>query len=170
MKQVEVAVEFEPASEEEQIKIVAVLAREIWHEHYEAIIGKEQVEYMVECFQSEKAIADQINSAGYEYYLLKSSEGYNGYFSYRKEEKELFLSKLYIAKRYRGRGYARKALELIEQTCRSNCLTKIRLTVNRNNENSIKTYERFGFDKAGTQVADIGGGFVMDDYIMEKTL
>jgi hypothetical protein len=42
--------------------------------------------------------------------------------------------------------------------------------VNRNNENSIKTYERFGFDKAGTQVADIGGGFVMDDYIMEKTI
>jgi ribosomal protein S18 acetylase RimI-like enzyme len=164
------AVTFEAVTEVEQIKLVAQLAKEIWHEHYEAIIGKEQVDYMVEHFQSEKAITEQIRQAGYEYYLLKSLGGINGYLSIHMEENALFLSKIYIAKRFRGRGSARKAIELLEEFCRRDGLSKIWLTVNRNNLSSINAYESLGFVKAGTQVADIGAGFVMDDYIMEKTL
>ncbi len=162
------AVSFEAVTSEEQTKKVAELAKEIWHEHYEAIIGTEQVNYMIGRFQSEAAITDQRKNTGYEYYLLKSLGGYNGYLSFHKEENALFLSKIYIAKRFRGRGYARKALELLEKICRRDGLSKIWLTVNRNNISSIKTYESLGFVKSGTQVADIGEGFVMDDYIMEK--
>ncbi|MDF2906231.1 MAG: GCAxxG family protein [Herbinix sp.] len=164
------AVSFEPVNEEEQIKQVAGLAEEIWHEHYEAIIGKEQVDYMIEHFQSENAITEQIHHSDYEYFLIKSLGGYNGYLSYRKEEDAMFLSKIYLAKRFRGRGNARKAIEMLEQICGQENLNKIWLTVNRNNENSIHTYEGLGFKIKGTQVADIGGGFVMDDYIMEKTV
>ncbi len=164
------AVSFEEVTSEEQIKKVAELANEIWHEHYEAIIGTEQVNYMIDHFQSGEVIAEQIKNAGYEYYLLRNLGGYNGYLSIRKEENALFLSKLYIAKRFRGRGYARKAMELLEEICRKYGLPKIWLTVNRNNVNSIKTYESLGFVKSGTQVADIGGGYVMDDYLMERPI
>ena len=37
---------------EHQIEIVESLAREIWTEHYVAIIGIEQVDYMLDRFQS----------------------------------------------------------------------------------------------------------------------
>jgi ribosomal protein S18 acetylase RimI-like enzyme len=57
---------------------------------------------------------------------------------------------------------------MLEDLCRRDGLPKIWLTVNRNNSNSIKTYESLGFVKSRTQIADIGEGFVMDDYIMEK--
>jgi RimJ/RimL family protein N-acetyltransferase len=57
----------------------------------------------------------------------------------------------------------------MEQLCTDKNLMKIWLTVNRFNDTSIKIYESLGFLKTGTQVADIGSGFVMDDYIMEKT-
>jgi RimJ/RimL family protein N-acetyltransferase len=54
--------------------------------------------------------------------------------------------------------------------CKEKGYHKIWLTVNRFNENTIKVYEKKGFIKTRTQVADIGNGFVMDDYIMEKTI
>ena len=43
-------------------------------------------------------------------------------------------------------------------------------TVNLNNINAIKTYEKLGFINAGPVVADIGNGFVMDDFEMKKSL
>ena len=164
------AISFEAVTEEGQIAKVAQLAKEIWYEHYVSIIGKAQVDYMVERFQSEVAIAEQLTNGGYEYYLLKGLGGHCGYIAIRKEEKALFLSKIYIAKRFRGRGYARKVIEHLEDICREDNLSRIWLTVNRDNMNSIKTYEKLGFVKNGTQVADIGAGFVMDDYIMERSM
>jgi RimJ/RimL family protein N-acetyltransferase len=164
------AITFEKVVNEEQIRDVASLAEEIWHEHYETIIGKDQVNYMIDKFQSVRAMNKQINEEGYQYYMISSLGGNVGYIAIREDNDSLFLSKLYIAKKYRGRGYARKFLEYIQQICEDMQLGKIRLTVNRYNEASINIYENLGFVKIGTQVADIGQGYVMDDYIMEKSL
>lgn len=154
----------------EQIREVSELAEEVWHEHYDSIIGKEQVNYMIEKFQSEDAMKDQMQNSGYLYYQLKNYGGHVGYFAIQKNSDALFLSKIYIAKKYRGRDYSRRALDYMEQLCREWKLNKIWLTVNRHNENSIKVYEKLGFERTGSKVADIGCGYVMDDYIMEKKL
>jgi ribosomal protein S18 acetylase RimI-like enzyme len=44
------------------------------------------------------------------------------------------------------------------------------LQVNKRNEKAIKLYRRAGFAVREEIVVDIGGGFVMDDYVMEKRL
>ena len=44
------------------------------------------------------------------------------------------------------------------------------LTVNKNNKETIKAYEKMGFKQVRDIVIDIGNNFVMDDYIMEKEL
>ena len=44
------------------------------------------------------------------------------------------------------------------------------LRVNRNNINAVAAYERFGFGIVATNKKDIGGGYVMDDYLMLKDL
>lgn len=163
-------IHFEPVIGEEQIKEIAALADEIWHEHYDAIIGWEQVDYMVDKFQSEKAMKEQMEQNGYLYFKLVGLAGTTGYFAIQPDSGSLFLSKIYIQKKFRGRGYARKALTFIEDYCRREGLKKIWLTVNRNNLDSIKVYESLGFYKTAEKVADIGAGYVMDDYIMEKPL
>jgi diamine N-acetyltransferase len=152
---------------EAQIQTVEKLAYEIWNEHFTPIIGKAQVDYMLEKFQSIKAIAEQIEQ-GYQYYLLKTDEGFIGYTGVQPREDELFLSKLYIKSSQRGRGYGRKAVQFIESMAREKGLDKITLTVNKNNLDTIKAYEKFGFENLGPVVQDIGGGFVMDDYRMAK--
>ena len=152
----------------EQVQEVASLAKQIWQEHYEPIIGQEQVNYMVDKFQSVPAMQEQLEQKGYQYYGLIHMGKLAGYFAIKEEKDELFLSKLYIDKKYRGRDYARKALNYIEQTCIEKGIRRLWLTVNRNNHTSIRIYEKLGFSNAGSQVADIGSGYVMDDYIMEK--
>jgi RimJ/RimL family protein N-acetyltransferase len=47
---------------------------------------------------------------------------------------------------------------------------RIYLTVNKRNTSSIEAYLRLGFSREGSQVADIGHGFVMDDYVMGRRL
>ena len=155
----------------EEAAEVARLAAEIWREYYVSIITDEQIDYMLGKFQSVPAIKDQIHHQGYEYYLIHNGEGSTaGYMSARQEEGKLFLSKFYIGKEYRGRSYASQALAFLEKLCQERNLTHIWLTVNRDNESSIAVYKRKGFRTLGEQVADIGNGFVMDDFIMEKEI
>jgi diamine N-acetyltransferase len=44
------------------------------------------------------------------------------------------------------------------------------LRVNRQNQQAIDAYLKHGFTVATLIVEDIGGGFVMDDYVMVKAL
>lgn len=159
----------EKVSTKAQIESVARLACEIWNQHFVPIIGQAQVDYMVEKFQSKKAISEQIES-GYSYYLLKAQDDYAGYAGLCFKDDELFLSKLYIRDSQRLKGYGGKALEFIEELAREKGLGKITLTVNKNNTDTIKAYEKLGFRNLGSLVQDIGAGFVMDDYKMEKVV
>lgn len=158
-------------SDDNLISVVETLAYSIWREHFTPIIGSSQVEYMLEKFQSKAAVLDQIENQGYLYYLFEDENGRRiGYCAVVPLPEELFLSKLYIAAENRRRGFARRALEFIETLARDNGLSKITLTVNKNNTGPISAYKKLGFVIADSVVTDIGGGFVMDDYKMTKRL
>lgn len=149
---------------------VAGLALEIWHEYYGALLSHRQIVYMVEKFQSPTAIADQIAQQGYEYYLMQAGGDNVGYLAVKAEGGKLFLSKLYVLKAQRGHGYASRAMAFLTRLCRERGLGAIWLTVNRHNDASIAVYEKKGFKKVREQVADIGSGYVMDDFVMEKEI
>ncbi len=161
--------QIEAVSSENQIAIVENLACEIWNEYFTAIIGQAQVGYMLKKFQSTDVIAEQIKS-GFLYYLIKNNNEYTGYLSVCLEDKKLFLSKLYILSTERGKGYGRKAIIFIEKLAAEKGLSEISLTVNKNNSSTIKVYENLGFENKGSLVKDIGQGFIMDDYKMEKSI
>lgn len=152
---------------EEQLVELAKMANKIWHEYFPCIITKPQIDYMIEKFQSYEAISKQLKK-GYEYYFL-IAEGKNvGYTGIKEENGKLFLSKLYIEKPHRGKGYASKALAELVSICNERNLTAIWLTVNKNNHTTISIYEKKDFEAIGEELSDIGNGFVMDDYVMEK--
>ncbi|OGW39847.1 MAG: GNAT family N-acetyltransferase [Nitrospirae bacterium GWD2_57_9] len=160
---------FLAVSTEAHIEMVEALAREIWTEHYTPIIGSGQVAYMLDRFQSRQAIAAQIRS-GVLYFLMQDTGGPIGYLAVQPKGEELFLSKIYVASSLRLKGHGRRAIEFIESLARARGSRKIVLTVNKNNRKAIAAYERMGFKRAKEVVQDIGSGFVMDDYQMEKTL
>jgi GNAT superfamily N-acetyltransferase len=164
------AAEFHRVETEEQIALVARLAREIWTEHYTPIIGPEQVDYMLERFQSAEAVKRQLQQEGYEYYLAECGGKPAGYLALvpGREPGAMFLSKIYVHRRHRGRGLGADMLELAEERAEELGLERIYLTCNKHNTGSLAFYRAHGYANAGPVVTDIGGGYVMDDWRMEK--
>lgn len=155
------------AVSDEQIRQVADLAEIIWNEHFTPIIGKKQVDYMVEKFQSYPALKEQI-ADGYEYYQFFDNGEFCGYTGIHPgEDNRLFLSKLYLRKDFRGRGLASRGFDFLKGLCRDRGYSAVWLTCNKHNDHSLDIYRHLGFETIDTQEADIGGGFIMDDYIME---
>jgi len=159
-----------PIKSQNQIKEFAKMAEIVWNEHFTSIIGKEQVDYMLERFQSEQAVTQQIDNQGYEYYFIEIEGNKVGYSGIHMEAEKMFLSKLYILKDYRKKGYASLAFAFLCNRCKENGLRSIYLTVNKYNTDTIQVYEAKGFKIIKDQVSDIGNGFVMDDYVMELTI
>lgn len=155
------------ADTDEQIRQIADLAGVIWNEHFTPIIGKDQVDYMVEKFQSYPALKGQLDD-GYEYYQIFDNGEFCGYTGIHPgEDGRLFLSKLYIRKDHRGHHLATRAFRFLTDLCRERGYSAVWLTCNKHNDNSLRIYRHLGFQTVDTQEADIGGGFIMDDYIME---
>ena len=55
---------------EQNIDVLADLASEIWHEYWVDILSPEQIDYMVEKFQSSSAIQNQVKNENYRYYFI----------------------------------------------------------------------------------------------------
>jgi len=164
------SIRFVPVGSEQQLGVIAGLAHEIWYEYYVPLIGRAQVDYMVSKFQSSGAMAQQLRD-GYEYFLTERDGQSIGYCAVQAQpaQQSLFLSKLYLLRDARGAGTGRVCMEFIEQLARRRGLRLLWLTVNKGNP-AVKAYERLGFRIAANLVMDIGAGFVMDDYRMEKSL
>ena len=162
-----------PTDLETHAKAVAILAYEIWREHYTPIIGTAQVDYMLAKFQSAERIFADICESGYTYFTAKDvkKDRLTGYCAIVPQDGYLFLSKIYVHGDFRGKGIARSFLNEIITMCRREYgFDKIRLTVNKQNVSSIAVYEKIGFTIAESVKTDIGGGFFMDDYVMELAL
>jgi GNAT superfamily N-acetyltransferase len=162
-------IHIEPATSTAQIDRIARLASEIWYEYYVPLIGKAQVDYMVARFQSAAAMREQAASEDYRYFTIEDGATLLGYFAIQPQPAKgaMFISKLYLQARSRGRGVGRIALEFIERESRSEGLNSLWLTVNKGNP-AVTTYRQWGFRIAEAIIMDIGNGFVMDDYRMEK--
>ena len=140
----------------EQIKEMCFLASRIWREHYGQILSADQITYMVEKFQSFKAVTNQIEHQGYTYCWLVCDGQNAGFCGYKIENGALFLSKLYIEKTFRRKGLASFALEELKKICREKSLGYIWLTVNRDNLGSVAFYRQAGFYVDHDEVTDIG--------------
>lgn len=152
----------------EQVDELAALAKPIWTDHFTPIIGAEQTAYMIEKFQSAPAMRAQMKNDGYHYYFFLYDGQKAGYTGIRRDGDSLFLSKIYVEKSFRRRGIAAHGIAFMAELCKREGLRKIWLTVNKHNDGSVACYRAQGFTVAYPLVTDIGNGFVMDDYVMEK--
>lgn len=149
---------------------VAEMADLVWHECFPCILTDGQIDYMVEHFQSKEAMEQQVAEKGYRYAFIMDGDVRIGYTAILSNEDKLFLSKLYLLKGNRGKGYGTRSIQLITDIARDEGRGSIYLTVNKRNERAIRVYESNGFRIVQSIVTNIGEDFVMDDYVMEKVL
>ena len=148
------------------VRRMVKVAEIVWREANISFCSMEQVEYMIERFQSFEAVRGQLLQ-GYRYFVFEEDGDIVAYFGVQPQGERLFLSKFYILKEHRGRGIFSQGLDVMKKLCQEDEMVAIYLTVNRNNTHAYEVYLKKNFKVIEEAVADIGCGFVMDDYIMQ---
>lgn len=153
-----------------ELRKIAELADNIWHECFVGIISREQIDYMVEKFQSLDAMCSQIEKQNYSYAAVYDDGELCGYIGTKPEDEKFFLSKLYLRNDKRGKGISSEMMNFVFDEARFYGKKSVYLTVNKHNGRAIKFYEKTGYKVIDKVVTDIGNGFVMDDFIFEYSL
>jgi GNAT superfamily N-acetyltransferase len=158
--------------EERDFEAVATLARTIWLAHYTAIIATDQIEYMLAGRFTPANLRRYIGAHDRWMDVLLARGEHIGYCSYAftSTAGEMKLEQLYLLPHLHGRGLGKLMLEHVERQSLQRHCRVLMLQVNKRNEQAIQVYRRAGFTVREEVVVDIGAGFVMDDYIMEKRL
>lgn len=152
---------------EEDIPLLRELAACIWRASYPGIISTEQIEYMLALMYSEETVRDELRR-GVTWEVITEDGSPIGFQSYHLDEQgRCKLNKLYLLPEHQGRGHSRAMLAHIRTAARTLGASEVWLQVNKGNERAIAAYRKSGFTVAEEKTFDIGGGFVMDDYLMK---
>ncbi|MES2133284.1 MAG: GNAT family N-acetyltransferase, partial [Bacteroidota bacterium] len=153
-------------AKETDLTHIAKMAKEIWNVHYVSMVGQEQVDYMLRKFYNDESLLEQMNEKKHRFYLIEQQKETIGFLSVSSENNaDYFLHKFYIYNDKSSTGAGTEALtELIKLTSPKT----LTLTVNRKNFKSINFYFKNGFKINSVEDFDIGNGYFMTDFVMQK--
>lgn len=154
------------------IPLVARLADAIWREHYPGILSAGQIDYMLAHGYAHEALAKFVREPGAGIAIARAGGEAVGFAAwYRPDEPETTkLDKLYVLPARHGQGIGRALIAHVEAAARVDGARTVILNVNKGNAASIAAYRACGYATRAACVVDIGGGYVMDDYVMAKAL
>ena len=161
---------------EPEFPVLRELADTIWRQHYAGIISAAQIDYMLAGRFSDEALREHVRAADRWLELLRVSGTPVGYCGYElasidgegRAAADMKLGQLYVLDSHRGMGLGRFMLGHIEGRARELGRRLLWLQVNKRNTGAIGFYRAAGFEVIRDAVFEIGGGFVMDDYVMAK--
>ncbi len=149
------------------------LAGGIWRRHYTTIISSAQIEYMLAGRLSDEVLRGYLDAADKWLDMAWVGDRLTGYCAYElssENRADLKLGQLYLLESHRGQGVGRALLAHVEGRGRDRGCGGIFLQVNKKNTEAIGFYRAMGFTVRCEAVFDIGNGYVMDDYVLEKQL
>ena len=164
-------VTFRKLTTAEELQIIRDIAADIWPETFKNILSAGQIKYMMQMMYAPEVMADELNR-GYHFETVCIDGTPIGYISYSAYSipGTAKLHKVYLLSRYHHQGIGSQMLARAESAARELGFTCLRLNVNKHNSQAIKAYLRNGFKQTEAVKIDIGGGFFMDDFVMEKSL
>lgn len=160
------------AAQPADIPIIQQLAREIWLRHYPGIISGEQIDYMLGQGYSADALTKYLTTADAGLAIAgraNASVGFVGWYLL-DDPGVMKLDKLYVLPEHQGEGVGRALIEHVVLRARASGCASMTLNVNRKNTGAIRAYERCGFETRERGDFSIGGGFVMEDFIMVRRI
>jgi len=153
----------------EDIELIRQLTFKVWPQTYSSIITSGQIAYMLEMMYSVSSLQQQMVE-GSQFIIVFEDKEPVGFASYQEIEPTVYkLHKLYVLPQTQGKGTGKFIINYIINEIKQAGASAIQLQVNRRN-GAKKFYEKTGFAVIKEFDFDIGNGYVMDDYVMEKKI
>ena len=135
----------------------------------ETYLSQEQLDYMLKLIYDEKVLHEQMEN-NIEFILVYDGVHPVGFASFSLIEPQVYkLHKIYVLPSQQGKGTGRFIIDQLIKAMKKKGATTLQLNVNRNN-NAKVFYEKIGFAVIKEEDIDIGNGYFMNDYVMEKKL
>lgn len=152
------------------VPAISALAREIWQASYPGIITQEQIDFMLEQRYGHERLYDDLEDAD-KWLDQAFLDGRRIGFAFSEIYKgEFKLDKLYIHPDVQRQGVGGQLIAHVAERAKKHGYPCVVLAVNKRNEKAINSYKKYGFTVRETIVDDIGQGYVMSDFVMEKKL
>ena len=153
----------------EDISTIRDIAYRTWPSAYKEILSVEQLNYMLEMMYNPQTLENQFINPDYHFLLSKENDIITGFASYSYlQEFDLYkLHKLYVLPENQSKGHGKHLIEYIINHLQSIKANRLWLNVNRNNK-AVEFYLKRGFTIIKEEDIDIGNGYFMNDYVMEK--
>ncbi len=148
--------------------VIQNLAQRSWHAGYAGVLSPNQIAFMLDKMYSQEGLLEAMHE-GCMFFLALEDGNPVGFIGLkRKLPTTLRIEKIYLVPEVQGKGYGKGLLDFgMEEAKRAQLLT-LELNVNRKN----KAY--YFYLKQGFQVVEEVDipyyNFVMDDYVMQKTV
>jgi ribosomal protein S18 acetylase RimI-like enzyme len=151
------------------IPLIRDLTYMVWPQTYSTILTREQIDYMLELIYSEASLQKQMNDKHY-FIIVYEGNLPVGFASYSETEPQIYkLHKIYVLPNQQGKGTGGFVIDHIITIIKANGAKRLQLNVNRKNK-AKDFYDKLGFATIREENIDIGSGYFMNDYIMEKRL
>lgn len=158
-------------AEIDDLETIRELAYKIWPAAYGEILGKAQLDYMLEKIYSLSSLRNQFNVLKHHFIMVIEDDIPIGFasFSAHDDAAVFHLHKIYVLPAEQGKNVGKQVLDHIISDIKTAGATSLQLNVNRFNK-ALHFYEKQGFKIIREEDIDIGEGFFMNDYVMEKKI
>ena len=153
----------------QDIPLIRELCYKVWPQTYDSILSQEKIDYMLELMYGSASLQKQMND-GSQFIFVYEDEEPVGFAAYFEKTPSVFkLDKIYILPSQQGKGTGRFVVDSIIDEIKPKGATVLQLQVHRQNK-ARNFYEKLGFVIIDEKDFDIGNGFFMNDFVMEKTI
>lgn len=150
---------------------IETIARQTWPAAYGAILTTEQLAYMLDLFYCHEALFQDVTQKNHLYFLAfleGKAVGFAG-IQHHYLPNTTKIHKLYILPQYQRLNIGKQLLNFVSQRTKVDGGNSLTLNVNRYNSAKL-FYEKQGFTVLKTEDIALDFGYVMEDYVLNKTL
>jgi diamine N-acetyltransferase len=148
------------------------IAHQTWPETFGEILSPQQIDYMLDWMYSLPSLQAQVAERGHVFLLAEEAETVLGFLAYElnyQEQPKTKIHKIYILPSSQGKGVGKGLIGRASEIATEQGNVSLLLNVNRYNK-AVQFYQKMGFEVVGQEDIDIGNGFLMEDFILEKNL
>ncbi|MCC5919104.1 MAG: GNAT family N-acetyltransferase [Cyclobacteriaceae bacterium] len=153
-----------------ELAALRAMAYRIWPPAFASILSKDQISYMLDWMYNLDELRSQY-ARGVSFIWGCWNENAVGFAAYEVDllPQQTKLHKIYLDPNYQNKGIGKALIEHVLIKAKQNNQETVFLNVNRENK-AIDIYQKLGFEVIRTEDNPIGGGYYMNDFVMEKTL